>query len=132
MNDDNTPTAVQTNPPRTFESSNTRGTPNINEQGTAGLAQTRSRNTSLNPSQRLTHSDETTESTRQLDYEADSMDEIVMAIDMLGRSTIGCAYYVSRDETLYFMEDSKLADASLIDSCQIRGPKNDGERLTLG
>jgi DNA mismatch repair protein MSH5 len=60
------------------------------------------------------------------------MDEIVMAIDMLGRSTIGCAYYVSRDETLYFMEDSKLADASLIDSCQIRGPKNDGERLTLG
>jgi hypothetical protein len=131
LNDRDTSTPVQRNRPRTFDSSNTRGTPTINEQGTARFAQTRSRNTPLNPNQRLPYSDETTESASRADREEDNKDEIVMAIDMRGRSTIGCAYYVSRDETLYFMEDSKLADASIIDSCQCFRRKNDGDRLML-
>jgi DNA mismatch repair protein MSH5 len=103
----------------------------MNDQGSAGFTQIRSRNTSLNPTQRRNCSDETIDRETEADREADNQDEIVMAVDMRGRSTIGCVYYVSRDEILYFMEDSKLGDASIIDSCQASSRKNDSERLIL-
>ncbi|KAF2093029.1 hypothetical protein NA57DRAFT_81710 [Rhizodiscina lignyota] len=38
-----------------------------------------------------------------------------MAVDMRGRGDVGCAYYVAREETLYFMEDVKAGGADIVD-----------------
>jgi len=46
----------------------------------------------------------------------DDLSEVVMAVNMTDRGTIGCAYYVSRDEKLYFMEDVKLGGSEILDS----------------
>ncbi|CAG8979009.1 hypothetical protein HYALB_00009911 [Hymenoscyphus albidus] len=54
--------------------------------------------------------------------EADSMNEIIMAIDMRGyggKGVIGCAYYVARDETLYLMQDIKSADLDIVDTLKL-------------
>ncbi|KAH0562249.1 hypothetical protein GP486_003054 [Trichoglossum hirsutum] len=40
--------------------------------------------------------------------ESDHLNEIVVAMDMKDRATVGCCYYVAREEKLYFMEDAKL------------------------
>lgn len=49
----------------------------------------------------------------------DSIDEfdneIVMALDIRSQATIGCAYYVAREERLYFMQDCKFGVNSIID-----------------
>lgn len=45
-------------------------------------------------------------------------DEILMAIDIRDKSTLGCAYYVSREEKLYLMQDCKLGDNAILDSCK--------------
>ena len=60
---------------------------------------------------------ETHDPGRVSNLEGESQDEVVMAIDMRGLSSIGCAYFVARDEVMYFMEDCKLADDSVIDAC---------------
>ncbi|KAI9685968.1 MAG: MutS protein msh5 [Bathelium mastoideum] len=39
-----------------------------------------------------------------------------MAVDLRDCSTVGCCYYVARDEKLYFMEDVKLGSADNVDS----------------
>ncbi|KAI4708272.1 hypothetical protein J4E89_006894 [Alternaria sp. Ai002NY15] len=39
-----------------------------------------------------------------------------MAVDMTPRGTVGCCYYVARDEKLYFMEDIQCGDVDVIDS----------------
>lgn len=46
---------------------------------------------------------------------ADAMNEVVMAIDMKERGTIGCAYYTAREEKLFMIEDMKLAGLEIID-----------------
>jgi len=46
----------------------------------------------------------------------DTMIEVVMAVDMTPRGTVGCCYYVARDEKLYFMEDIQCGDVDVIDS----------------
>jgi hypothetical protein len=43
-------------------------------------------------------------------------DEIVMAINVRNRNTVGCTYYVARNETMYLMEDCKLGNVHMIDS----------------
>jgi len=45
-------------------------------------------------------------------------DEVFMAIDVRERSTMGCAYYVSKEDKLYLMQDCKLGDAAIIETCQ--------------
>ena len=35
----------------------------------------------------------------------ESLEQVVMAIDLRERGTLGCAYYVAREERLYCMED---------------------------
>jgi DNA mismatch repair protein MSH5 len=48
----------------------------------------------------------------------DTLNEIVMAVDMTARGAVGCCYYVARDEKLYFMEDVQLGDVNVVDSRQ--------------
>jgi DNA mismatch repair protein MSH5 len=40
-----------------------------------------------------------------------------MAVDLQQKGTVGCCYYVARDEKLYFTEDVKLGGIPAIDAC---------------
>lgn len=60
-----------------------------------------------------------TEEDVELRENADAMNEIIMAIDMRDRGTIGCAYYIARDEKLYLMEDIKMAGLEVIDTMKL-------------
>lgn len=46
----------------------------------------------------------------------DALSEVIMAIDLTDRGAIGCAYYVARTETLYFMEDVQMGDIEMVDA----------------
>src|SRR5690242_8027877 len=50
------------------------------------------------------------------DSSADVVDEIIMAIEMKDNNTIGCAYYVTLDETLYLQEDIPMAGVDGIET----------------
>ncbi|KAL1306915.1 hypothetical protein AAFC00_005558 [Neodothiora populina] len=52
------------------------------------------------------------------DYD-DASNEIIMAIDVKDRGTVGCAYYVAAEEKLYFMEDVKLGGADIVEALKI-------------
>lgn len=41
-----------------------------------------------------------------------------MAVEIKERGAVGCAYYVAREEKLYFMEDMKFGDIETIDACE--------------
>lgn len=41
-----------------------------------------------------------------------------MAINVRERGTVGCAYYVAREEKLYCMEDVKLGGAEIVQACK--------------
>jgi DNA mismatch repair protein MSH5 len=47
----------------------------------------------------------------------DTISEIIMAVDMTPRGTVGCCYYVAREERLYFMEDIQIGDINIVDTC---------------
>lgn len=42
--------------------------------------------------------------------------EVVMAVDVTEKGTVGCAYYVARDEKLYFMEDVKPGGPDVVEA----------------
>ena len=50
----------------------------------------------------------------------ETLQEVVMAVNLTDRNSIGCAYYVARDEKLYFMEDVRLGGPDIIDACESR------------
>ncbi|KAG8626256.1 hypothetical protein KVT40_005201 [Elsinoe batatas] len=50
------------------------------------------------------------------DLDDDSLQEIVMAINVKERGSVGCAYYVARDEKLYCMEDVKQGGPEIVDA----------------
>lgn len=50
--------------------------------------------------------------------DVEMLSEVIMAVTLTDRGAIGCAYYVARNETLYFMEDVQMGDASMVDSCK--------------
>jgi hypothetical protein len=50
------------------------------------------------------------------DARDESLDEIVMAVDMKPRGTVGCAYYVAAQEKLNFMEDIELGGPDVIEA----------------
>lgn len=52
------------------------------------------------------------------DANVDDVNEIIMGVNMTDRGTVGCAYYVARDEKLYFMEDVQMGGADIIDNCE--------------
>jgi len=43
------------------------------------------------------------------------LSEVVMAVNLTERGTVGCAYYVAREEKLYFLEDVKLGGPNIVD-----------------
>ena len=53
---------------------------------------------------------------RNAEENDDTLIEVIMAVDMTPRGTVGCCYYVARDEKLYFMEDIQCGDVDVIDS----------------
>lgn len=50
------------------------------------------------------------------DDDADALNEVILAVDLRERGTVGCAYYVARDEKLYFMEDARLGGVETIEA----------------
>lgn len=48
--------------------------------------------------------------------ENDALNEVVMAVDLRDGGTVGCCYYVAREEKLYFMEDVKYGGLDIIDT----------------
>jgi len=63
--------------------------------------------------------EEETDADVQLREDSDAMNEIIMAVDMKDRGTVGCAYYVVREEKLYLMEDIKMAGLEIIDTLKL-------------
>lgn len=49
----------------------------------------------------------------------DALNEIIMAIEMKERGSIGCAYYIAREEKLCLMEDMKMAGLKIVDTLKI-------------
>ena len=47
--------------------------------------------------------------------EDEPISEIVMAVDMRDRGTVGCCYYVAATETLHMTADVKSAGLEIID-----------------
>jgi DNA mismatch repair protein MSH5 len=46
----------------------------------------------------------------------DTSNEVILAVDLTPRGTVGCCYYVARDEKLYFMEDIQFGEVDVIDA----------------
>lgn len=51
--------------------------------------------------------------------DSDAMNEVILAVDMRDRGTIGCAYYIAREEKLCLMEDIKMAGLDIIDNLKL-------------
>ncbi|KAJ4296681.1 hypothetical protein N0V90_006729 [Kalmusia sp. IMI 367209] len=51
--------------------------------------------------------------------EDDTLNEVVMAVDLQQKDTVGCCYYVAWSEKLYFMEDVKLGGIAVIDALRV-------------
>lgn len=47
----------------------------------------------------------------------DDNSDVIMAVDMRDRGTVGCAYYVAEEEKLYIAEDMKCSSIDMIDMC---------------
>ena len=47
----------------------------------------------------------------------DALNEVIMAVDLRERGTVGCCYYIARDEKLCFMEDVKFGGVDVVDAC---------------
>ncbi|TVY50120.1 MutS protein-like protein [Lachnellula occidentalis] len=61
---------------------------------------------------------EETEAETQQREDADSMNEVIMAIDMKG-GTIGCSYYIAREEKLCMMQDIKYGGLDTVDTLKL-------------
>lgn len=60
-----------------------------------------------------------TEAEIQEREDLDSLNEVIMAVEMKERGSIGCAYYIAREEKLCLMEDIKMAGLDVIDTLKI-------------
>lgn len=49
----------------------------------------------------------------------DSMHEVIMAIDMRARDTLGCAYYIAREEKLCLIEDIRMGDLETVETLKL-------------
>lgn len=45
-----------------------------------------------------------------------SLDQVIMAVDMRGKDTVGCCYYVAKEEKLYMMDDVNYGGIDVIDA----------------
>ncbi|KAL8953446.1 MAG: hypothetical protein Q9222_000693 [Ikaeria aurantiellina] len=51
--------------------------------------------------------------------EDDSMNEVIMALDLRDRGTVGCAYYIAREEKLYMMEDITSGGIEVVETLKL-------------
>ncbi len=51
--------------------------------------------------------------------DADSLNEVIMCVDMRDRGTVGCCYYVARDQKLYIMADVTYVGVEVIETCEL-------------
>ena len=51
--------------------------------------------------------------------DADSLQEVIMCVDMRDRGTVGCCYYVARDQKLFVMADLIYGGIEVIDTCSL-------------
>lgn len=49
----------------------------------------------------------------------DTLHEVIMAINVRERGTVGCAYYIARDEKLLCMEDMRLGGAEAVQAREL-------------
>jgi DNA mismatch repair protein MSH5 len=54
--------------------------------------------------------------------EADHLNEVIMAIELRDRGTVGCCYYVAMEEKLYLMEDAKHGGSEVVKACESAHP----------
>ncbi|KAJ5058840.1 muts domain V-domain-containing protein [Bipolaris maydis] len=59
------------------------------------------------------------EASHRVDENDDLLNEIVMAVDLNTRGTVGCCYYIASEERLYFMEDVQFGHVDVVDSLRI-------------
>lgn len=52
----------------------------------------------------------------QNEDDGDGVNEVIMAIEMKDNNTVGCAYYVTLEETLYLQEDIPMAGMELVET----------------
>jgi DNA mismatch repair protein MSH5 len=48
----------------------------------------------------------------------EDLEQVVMAIDRQQKGTVGCAYYVAREETLYCLQDMTNGSLEAIEKCE--------------
>jgi DNA mismatch repair protein MSH5 len=51
--------------------------------------------------------------------DSDAINEVIMAVDLKDPGTVGCAYYIARDEKLCLMEDIKMAGLDIVDTLKV-------------
>ncbi|KAK5110382.1 hypothetical protein LTR62_006090 [Meristemomyces frigidus] len=56
---------------------------------------------------------------QQSDADLEANDEVIMAVQLTERGTVGCAYYVACQETLYFLEDVRIGGPDVIDQLKL-------------
>jgi len=66
--------------------------------------------------QSVTTTDANTQLHSDFGADVDALEEVIMGINVTERGTVGCAYYVAREETLYFMEDAKLGGGDIVEN----------------
>ena len=54
----------------------------------------------------------------------DSLNEVVMAVDLRDRGTVGCCYYIAREEKLYLIEDVKSGGIEVLDTRKLLWTKS--------
>lgn len=50
----------------------------------------------------------------------DSLNEVIMAVDLKDRGTVGCCYYIAKEEKLCLMEDVKSGGIEIVDTRKLR------------
>jgi hypothetical protein len=50
----------------------------------------------------------------------DTLNEVIMAVNMTTQGVLGTCYYVAKDETLYLMEDTACGSVELVESSKSR------------
>jgi DNA mismatch repair protein MSH5 len=53
------------------------------------------------------------------DEQDHTLNEVVMAVDLTPKGTVGCCYYVARDEKMFFMEDIQIGDVDVADALRM-------------
>ncbi|KAH3979586.1 hypothetical protein HBH70_150560 [Parastagonospora nodorum] len=73
-----------------------------------------------NASTRAPSESVTTRESLPLDLQADdTLNEVIMSVDLTNRGTVGCCYYTARDEKLFFMEDIQCGDVDVVDALRM-------------